>query len=101
MSVRILLRLRAVLVKQTFSWMVFGELTDSAHEFFLQASESQSSQQDSLDELIVNHAEEKGLSAPLLDWNNSFRLILPLLPSSHMSATVASKVGAWVLRKEY
>eukprot|EP00981_Chlorochromonas_danica_P010507 scaffold3243_cov173-Ochromonas_danica.AAC.40 len=89
---RILLRQRAVLVKQTFSWMVFGELTDSAHEFFIQASESHSSQQDSLDELIVNHAEEKGLSAPLLDWNNSFRLLLPLLPSSHMSASVASKV---------
>ena len=128
---RILLRVRIVFLKQCLAWMIYGELEDPAHEFFIQPrhlnhehrKNNKTNQREphqqiwpssstSLRTEVLNrfghasmamwrdddestpamHAEQGSSGSRSFDWNTSYMLRLELLPESHVTARIASKI---------
>lgn len=83
---RLLLRVRVVFLKQSMSWMLYGELSDANHEYFIQYHPA-----------TAKSSRAKGGSkthAQLsFDWGTSYTLRLSLIPESHLSPRLASKVA--------
>jgi Gamma tubulin complex component N-terminal len=106
-----LLRVRAVFLKQCLTWMLHGHLQDAGSEFFIQATQKDShdvhadpGRLDIFDRVVsqLEAATKRGPdSADSLysglgaddsefDWNATFTLRLDLLPEAHVSPRVAS-----------
>lgn len=61
------------------AWMVYGDLSDSSEEFFIQLQDRQRTQ----------GGNKPGLG---FDWSTSYSIRLALIPESHLSPRLASKV---------
>jgi hypothetical protein len=88
---RMLLRVRVVFLKQCLAWAIHGELDDPGKEFFVQEKAAAPS--------ASKEFVEKGLprfdrssDSKAFDWTTTYTLRLAVLPETHMSPRMATKV---------
>lgn len=115
---RILYRLRTICFKQIYAWMIFGSLHDETQEFFIQMknqsnvmmASNQTTSNTTLEQRILYRlAQAKSISTTIhdhqssssllyhdtdssFDWITSYLLRYEMIPESHISPALASKI---------
>jgi hypothetical protein len=88
---RMLLRVRVVFLKQCLAWSIQGELDDPGKEFFVQEkAAAPTSSKDFIEKGLPRL--DRSSDSKAFDWTTTYTLRLSVLPETHVSPRMATKV---------